>query len=125
MLMVVEKGKEKEVLDIFEKWDLPCSNIGEVTDDRLLSFYMHGKLEASIPAEELVLGGGAPQYTREYKEPAYFEKIKSFNPASIPEMPENLKDCCRRTDQHSVHCIQTMDQCSVRQYGRRSKYFYQ
>ncbi len=43
MLMVVEKGKEKEVLDIFEKWDLPCSNIGEVTDDKLLSFYYHGK----------------------------------------------------------------------------------
>jgi phosphoribosylformylglycinamidine synthase subunit PurL len=92
MLMVVEKGKEKMVLDIFEKWDLPCSNIGEVTDDKLLSFYYQGKLDAVIPAEELVLGGGAPQYSREYKEPAYFVKIKSFDPASIPETAkENLK----------------------------------
>lgn len=92
MLMVVEKGKEKKVLDIFEKWDLPCSNIGEVTDDKLLSFYHEGKLEAVIPAEELVLGGGAPQYTREYREPAYFERIKLFNPDSIPETSkENLK----------------------------------
>jgi phosphoribosylformylglycinamidine synthase len=92
MLMVVEKGKEKKVLDIFEKWDLPCSNIGEVTDDRLLRFYYHGEPEASIPAEELVLGGGAPQYTREYKEPAYFEKIRSFDASSIPETSEkNLK----------------------------------
>ncbi len=92
MLMVVEKGKEKKVLDIFEKWDLPCSNIGEVTDDKLLSFYHEGKLEAVIPANELVLGGGAPVYTREYKEPAYFAKIKSFNPDSIPETAkENLK----------------------------------
>ena len=90
MLMVVEKGKEKKVLDIFEKWDLPCSNIGEVTDDKLLSFYHQGKLEAVIPAEELVLGGGAPQYTREYTEPVYFEKIKSFDPDSIPEA-ENCK----------------------------------
>jgi phosphoribosylformylglycinamidine synthase II len=90
MLMVVEKGKEKKVLDIFEKWDLPCSNIGEVTDDKLLSFYHHGNLEAVIPAEELVLGGGAPQYTREFKEPAYFAKIKSFSADSIPES-ENLK----------------------------------
>jgi phosphoribosylformylglycinamidine synthase subunit PurL len=90
MLMVVEKGKEKKVLDIFEKWDLPCSNIGEVTDDKLLSFYHHGKLEAVIPAEELVLGGGAPQYTREFKEPAYFSKIKSFSADSIP-VSENLK----------------------------------
>jgi phosphoribosylformylglycinamidine synthase subunit PurL len=78
------------VLDIFEKWDLPCSNIGEVTDDKLLSFYHHGKLEAVIPAEELVLGGGAPQYTREFKEPAYFSKIKSFSADSIP-VSENLK----------------------------------
>src|ERR1700681_575509 len=77
MLMVIEKGKEKQVLGIFEKWDLPCSNIGEVTDDKLLSFYHHGELEAVIPAEELVLGGGAPQYTRAYSEPAYFAKIKS------------------------------------------------
>ena len=90
MLMVVEKGKEKKVLDIFEKWDLPCSNIGEVTDDKLLSFYHQGKLEAVIPAEELVLGGGAPQYTRDYQEPAYFEKIKSFDADSIP-VAENLR----------------------------------
>jgi len=90
MLMVVEKGKEKQVLDIFEKWDLPCSNIGEITDDKLLNFYHQGKLEASIPAEELVLGGGAPQYTRAYSEPAYFSKIKSFDPETIP-VAKNLK----------------------------------
>jgi phosphoribosylformylglycinamidine synthase II len=62
MLIVVEKGKEQQVLNIFDKWDLSASNIGEVTDDGLLSFYMHGNLEAQIPAYELVLGGGAPQY---------------------------------------------------------------
>ncbi|MGZ5253996.1 MAG: phosphoribosylformylglycinamidine synthase subunit PurL [Flavitalea sp.] len=90
MLMVVEKGKEQLVLDVFEKWDLPCSEIGEVTDDGLLKFYMYGELEAEIPAYELVLGGGAPQYEREYKEPTYFEKIKAFD-ASTVEVPTNLK----------------------------------
>ncbi len=90
MLMVVEKGKEQLVLDVFEKWDLPCSEIGEVTDDGLLKFYMHGQLEAEIPAYELVLGGGAPQYERSYKEPAYLEKIKSFNAESIA-IPSDLK----------------------------------
>ena len=40
MLIVVEKGKEKQVLDIFEKWDLSASNIGEITGDGLLKFYM-------------------------------------------------------------------------------------
>src|SRR5665213_1050421 len=90
MLMVVEKGKEKAVLDIFDKWDLPCSNIGEVTDDQMLRFYLDGQLEASIPAYELVLGGGAPQYTREYREPAYFSQVRSFDSDSIP-VPENLR----------------------------------
>src|SRR6478736_4190365 len=95
MLMVVEKGKEKEVLDVFEKWDLPCSEIGEVTDDGLLKFYMNGELEAEIPAYELVLGGGAPVYERDYIQPAYFSKIKSFN-ADAVEVPDNLREVAER-----------------------------
>ncbi len=90
MLLVAERGKEKLVLDVFEKWDLPCSEIGEVTDDGILNFYMNGNLEASLPAYELVLGGGAPQYDREFTEPKYFEKIKAFDARKIP-VPENLK----------------------------------
>lgn len=91
MLVVVEKGKEKAVTDVFEKWDLSASEIGHVTDDGLLKFYMHGELEAEIPAEVLVLGGGAPQYTREYREPKYFEKIKAFSKQDVPDA-ENLKE---------------------------------
>ena len=90
MLLVAEKGKEQLIIDVFEKWDLPCSEIGEVTDDGMLNFYMNGNLEATLPAYELVLGGGAPQNDRPYTEPKYFEKIKAFNPDSIA-VPENLK----------------------------------
>ena len=90
MLLVVEKGKEKVVLEIFEKWDLPCSEIGEVTNDGMLQFFMNGVLEALLPADELVLGGGAPQYTREVREPAYIQKINAFDAIKIP-VPENLK----------------------------------
>ncbi len=89
MLLVVEKGKEEAVLKVFEKWDLPCSNIGEVTGDGLLRFYMNGELEAEVPAYELVLGGGAPQYDREYKEPSYLEKIKAFDKNSIKDSKDN------------------------------------
>ena len=90
MLLVAHKGKEKLVKDVFEKWDLPCSEIGEVTDDGILNFYMHGVLEASLPAWELVLGGGAPQYDRPYTTPAYLERIKQFDPNTIP-VPEHLR----------------------------------
>lgn len=90
MLMVVKKGMEKVVLDVFEKWDLPCSEIGEVTSDGMLRFYMNNILEAEIPAESLVLGGGAPVYDRAYKTPAYFDKIKEFDAGKIP-VPTDLK----------------------------------
>ena len=40
MLMVVQKGREAEVLAVFEKWDLPCSEIGLVTTTGLLEFSM-------------------------------------------------------------------------------------
>lgn len=90
MLLVVEKGREKEVIRIFEKWDLPCSVIGEVTSNGLLQFFMHGELEAEIPAYELVLGGGAPQYDRQYSEPNYFQKIKEFDASDVP-VPKDLK----------------------------------
>ena len=85
MLMVVEKGKEAQVLAVFEKWDLSCSNIGEVTEDGLLDFYMHGELEASLPAYELVLGGGAPVYTREDKAPTYLEKVNAFDMNTVAD----------------------------------------
>ena len=91
MLMVVEKGKEKLVLDIFEKWDLPCNEIGKVTNDGLLHFYLDGNLEAQLPAHELVLGGGAPQNERAYQTPAYFEKINAFKIEDIA-VPHNLKN---------------------------------
>ena len=90
MLLVATKGREEEVNAVFAKWDLPCSVIGEVTDDGMLNFFMNGELEASLPAYELVLGGGAPQYEREYREPKYFAEIKKFNPDAI-EVPEDLK----------------------------------
>ena len=90
MLMVVRKGREAEVVAIFEKWDLPAAAIGEVTDDGLLKFYMHGELQAEIPAYELVLGGGAPQYDRPYSEPAYLKQVKAFDAASV-SVPADLR----------------------------------
>jgi phosphoribosylformylglycinamidine synthase subunit PurL len=95
MLMVIEKGKEAMVQAVFDKWDLPCSEIGWVTNDGLLHFYMHGVLEATLPAEELVLGGGAPQYTRAFAIPSYFEKINAFNADTIA-VPTDIKSIAKQ-----------------------------
>ncbi len=89
MLVVVKKGKEKEVQQIFDKWDLPCVEIGRVDDSGILKYYMHGELVAEVPADSLVLGGGAPVYERSYQEPKYYLESKKFSIKSIQE-PQNL-----------------------------------
>jgi phosphoribosylformylglycinamidine synthase subunit PurL len=95
MLLVVEKGREAEVIKVFNKWDLESAVIGEVTVDGQLSFYMNNNLEARIPAHELVLGGGAPQYDRDFKAPQYFEKISKFESHFVAE-PSNYKEVAKK-----------------------------
>lgn len=90
MLIVVKKGYEKTVTDIFDKWDIHCEQIGEVTADKMLRFYMHNELVAEVPAVSLVLGGGAPVYEREYTEPAYFKERDRFEIRQI-SIPSDLK----------------------------------
>jgi len=89
MLVVVEKGKEDIVKSIFDKWDLSCEEIGVVTDGDRVRYFMHGELVADVPCADLVLGGGAPVYHREWSEPAYYQKWKKFNIDDI-EQPNDL-----------------------------------
>ena len=90
MLVVVKKGREAEVKAIFDKWDLNCVEIGTVTDGGQVRFFMHGELVADVPAESLVLGGGAPVYEREQKEPAYIKENAKFNVDDVP-VPDDLR----------------------------------
>jgi len=90
MLVVVKKGKEKIFLDVFEKWDIQCACIGEVTATGRLAYYYYNQKIADIPAESLVLGGGAPIYERIYSEPPYFSIIQRFTIQNIA-IPVNIK----------------------------------
>ena len=99
MLVVVEKGKEKIVQEIFNKWDLNCEQIGEVKEGDNLEFLMGGKLVASVSPESLVLGGGAPIYEREYKEPAYYSEFKNFSIDSI-QQPKDLREVANFLIEH-------------------------
>ena len=89
MLVVVEKGKENIVKEIFDKWDLSCEDIGEVTKGDRVKYFMHGDLVADVPCADLVLGGGAPVYHREFSEPAYFKRFQQFDINNIDE-PSDL-----------------------------------
>ena len=89
MLVVVKKGKEDIVKNIFDKWDLSCEEIGVVTKGDRVRYFMYDKLVADVPCHDLVLGGGAPVYHREWKEPSYFQEWKKFNIDNI-QQPDNL-----------------------------------
>jgi len=94
MLVVVEKGKEDIVNAIFDKWDLSCEEIGVVTEGDRVRYFMHGELVADVPCSDLVLGGGAPVYHREWSEPAYYQEWKKFNIDNV-EQPSNLSEVAK------------------------------
>ncbi len=73
MLVVVKKGMEAQAAAICEKWDVPFTLIGEVTEDGFITVTRNGKTVAHLPAESLVLGGGAPVYVREQQRPEYLD----------------------------------------------------
>ena len=89
MLVVVEKGKEQKVKDIFDKWDLSCEEIGIVTVGDRVRYFMDDLLVADVPCSDLVLGGGAPVYQREWSEPSYYKKWKKFKIEDV-EQPKDL-----------------------------------
>lgn len=90
MLVVAHADRKQEILSIFEKWGLRCAEIGIVTDTGILRYFMNGEKVAEIPAESLVLGGGAPVYERNWEEPSYFKELEEWNPESIP-VPESMR----------------------------------
>ena len=91
MLCCVKKGDEDRVKSVFEKWDLHCESIGEVTGDGMLQIDYQGERKATMPPFDLVLGGGAPVYTREQKEPEYLKETRKFDSKTLPE-PKDLKE---------------------------------
>ena len=95
MLVVVEKGKEQIVQDIFDKWDLQCEEIGVVTEGGTVNYFWNNELMGSLPAESAVLGGGAPVYHREWSEPAYYSEYKKFDINTIEE-PKDLKAVAKK-----------------------------
>ena len=82
MLLVVKRGREREVEEIFEKWDLHAAHIGEVTDDGLMRVRERGTVVAEIPTGALT--DDAPVYKRPMATPSYLEDVQKL---SLPEQP--------------------------------------
>jgi phosphoribosylformylglycinamidine synthase len=85
MLLVVKKGREREVERIFDKWDLHAVRIGEVTNDGRLHVKERGQTVAEIPTAALT--DGAPVYERPMTEPAYIAEAAQLALRSLGKPP--------------------------------------
>jgi phosphoribosylformylglycinamidine synthase subunit PurL len=88
MLIIVHKGREEEVKRIFDKWDLPWSEIGIVTDTGHMVVRHHGKIVADIPARKIA--DESPIYQREAKEPAYLTQVRAFSLNGVPDTQDPM-----------------------------------
>lgn len=75
MLICAKKGSEQAIIDIFEKWDLDCAVIGEVTDTGHMELFWHGEKVADVPVDPV--SEEAPVLDRPMSEPRYLAEIKN------------------------------------------------
>jgi phosphoribosylformylglycinamidine synthase len=90
MLIIVHKGREEEVKRIFDKWDLPWSEIGFVTDTGRMVVRQHGNVVADIPAKKIA--DDSPVYQRESQEPAYLKEVRAFRLDGIADTTDAAVD---------------------------------
>ncbi len=81
MLMVVHRGREREVEAIFDKWDLHAVRIGEVTSDGLLHVRSGDEVAAEIPNRALT--DEAPVYNRPYERPEWLDEVRRLDLAAL------------------------------------------
>jgi phosphoribosylformylglycinamidine synthase subunit PurL len=89
MLVIVEKGKENRVCEIFDKWGLHASVIGRVTEDGMLRILNNDIVVAEVPAESLA--EGCIVNYRNYKKPEYIDMLEKFDLSKVSEA-ENYND---------------------------------
>ncbi|MET3696587.1 phosphoribosylformylglycinamidine synthase subunit II [Bacillus oleivorans] len=83
MLIVVKKGREQEIADLFSKYDLEAVAVGHVTDDKRLRLIHKGEVVADVPVD--ALAEDAPVYHKPSREPEYFRKFQAMD-NSIPQV---------------------------------------
>ncbi|MFI8623679.1 phosphoribosylformylglycinamidine synthase subunit PurL [Bacillus altitudinis] len=96
MLLVIEKGREQEIIDIFEKYDLEAVSVGHVTDDKMLRLLHQGEVVCELPVD--ALAEEAPVYHKPSSEPAYYREFletKVETPA-ITDAADTLKQLLKQ-----------------------------
>lgn len=96
MLIVARRGREKEVVEIFNKWDLDAVVIGNVVTGDRLKIIHNGKLEADLPV--LALTDEAPKYHRPMTAPAEKPKVPTRRPANGVDAGDALRSLLASTN---------------------------
>ena len=86
MLVIVERGRQAEILPVFEKWDLHVAVIGEVTEDSHLTVEAEGRVAARIPVD--VLTDKAPIRTLQGRAPDLARRRLDLD--TVPAQPESI-----------------------------------
>ncbi|MBG9585905.1 phosphoribosylformylglycinamidine synthase subunit PurL [Cytobacillus firmus] len=76
MLIVVKKGREQEIVDLFSKYGLEAVSVGKVTDDKMLRLTHQGEVVAELPVD--ALAEDAPVYHKPSIEPEYFREFQGM-----------------------------------------------
>ncbi|MER3432699.1 MAG: phosphoribosylformylglycinamidine synthase subunit PurL [Leptolyngbya sp. ERB_1_1] len=89
MLFVAEKGREQELIDIFEKWGLHAVVAGKVIEQSIVRILFQGAIAAEVPAT--ALADNTPIYHRELlsEPPEYAQKAWAWTAESLPDCDEN------------------------------------
>ncbi|MES9768669.1 phosphoribosylformylglycinamidine synthase subunit PurL [Bacillus altitudinis] len=96
MLLVIEKGREQEIIDIFEKYDLEAVSVGHVTDDKMLRLLHQGEVVCELPVD--ALAEEAPVYHKPSSEPAYYREFleTKVEAPAITDVADTLKQLLKQ-----------------------------
>jgi phosphoribosylformylglycinamidine synthase II len=99
MLIVVKKGHEQEIVDLFAKYGLEAVSIGKVTDDKMLHLYHKGELVADVPVDALV--ADAPVYQMPSQEPAYYQEFQAIE-NTVPQIDNHKETLLKLLSQPTI-----------------------
>ncbi len=83
MLVIANRGFERQVTELFERWELHCVEIGVITDDRRVQIFDGETPVVDLPAELLV---DPPLYRRQGVEDERVAAARAFDPATLPDL---------------------------------------
>ncbi len=106
MLICARKGTEQAIIDIFEKWDLDCAVIGEVTATGNMELFWHGEKCAEVPVDPV--SEEAPVLDRPMSRPAYLDeianvKLSDFDAVNNQKAFEKLIASMEVVDKHWIY----------------------